>query len=718
MAMLRILSGDMSGQTVDLQGATIVVGRHPTCDIRVPDDTVSRRHAQIVADADGYVVEDLGSRNGTFLNGRKVTGPERLSHLDKISIFNTAVEFREDQINGASENAALQTIAFEGSVPPTVRGIGLFETIAEIDLTAPGVPPSIRESDVRLQAVLQITRYLRSTLEPDEVLSRIVECVTHIFPQYARSYLLRHDTASDQLTPVVIRYPEDEAGGPPTLRPVIRALARHVLAEGKALLSVGAADGDSAAETESVLSDDARSFMCAPLVGPSLKAAGILYIETSDTRRSFTLDDLEVFACVSILAGQAIEQAIWFGARYREVVETLEQQVRDRTESVRLLQDVAVIANESESVEQAFQIALGRVLRFRSWDIAHVVVRARGEQAAFIDAGIWSVEMGGRYRKLISAAARAVFRPGQGLIGRAVTTGKPEWAADLGADSTSLIGEPAAAYGMQAAAACPVLIGAEVVAVIIFLSAEPSERDEAFLEIMQHVGTQLGRVIERDRLQRQLVDAVWDQHRRLGQELHDTLGQALTGIGMFADSLAKRVARHDEPEAAQLAELVGMIQQAKSEVRQLSKGLYPVDVDARGLLTALDELALTTRERAQIRCTFRGDREIQIRDNEVATHLFRIAQEAVHNAVKHGRPSRISIALTRPRGRVTLAIRDDGSGVSVEPAPRSNGLGMRIMQYRANAIGASLSVEATKTAGTMVRCTLKREEEDAPTEHG
>jgi nitrate/nitrite-specific signal transduction histidine kinase len=65
-----------------------------------------------------------------------------------------------------------------------------------------------------------------------------------------------------------------------------------------------------------------------------------------------------------------------------------------------------------------------------------------------------------------------------------------------------------------------------------------------------------------------------------------------------------------------------------------------------------------------------------------------------------------------------LAIRDDGSGVSVAPVPRSNGLGMRIMQYRANAIGASLSVEATKTAGTMVRCTLKREEEDAPTEHG
>jgi signal transduction histidine kinase len=231
---------------------------------------------------------------------------------------------------------------------------------------------------------------------------------------------------------------------------------------------------------------------------------------------------------------------------------------------------------------------------------------------------------------------------------------------------------------------------------------------------MKHVGTQLGRVIERDRLQRQLVDAVWDQHRRFGQDLHDTLGQALTGIGMLADSLAKKQAARGDPEAAHLAELVGMILQAKTEVRQLSKGLYPVDVDAQGLLAALEELATATRQRSQIECTFKGDREIQIRDNEITTHLFRIAQEAVHNAVKHGMPKHISIALTKPRGRVMLVVRDDGSGVPAGPATRSGGLGMRIMQYRANAIGAQLAVEKPAAGGTLVRCTLKREESHAP----
>ena len=873
MALLKILTGDQSGRTVPLQGDTIVVGRHPACDIRVSDETVSRRHARITAEDNGYILEDLESRNGTYLNGQKVTSPMRLSHLDTISIFNTAVEFLDEAACGAADRAGAQTESLNGHLgsvsklpgyksvgsctgmsgigasgarqpgpsspgpsspgpkSPGPKAPGLFETIAEISLTAAGVPTARRDTDVKLQAVLEITQYLRSTLEPDEVLSRITECVTQIFPHYSRSYLLRYDAAADQLTPVVVKQPEDDGGGPPTLRPVIRALARQVLNEGKAVLSRGAPDD---ADETSVFSQGVRSFMCSPLVGPSMQAAGILYIETSDDRRLFSHDDLEVFACVSILAGQAIEQATWFGARYRAVVdnavdgiitisdqgtiesvnaavvklfgyakdellgrdvgllmtdgdrqkhgsslrqtlctglaqvvgaghevlarhkdatafpiylsigpfelggrqyytgiihdiserhraelalrrvnETLEQQVRDRTESIRLLQDVAVIANESESVEQAFQIVLARVLRFRNWDVAHVLMRSRTDPQTFIDAGIWTVDRGGRYRRLIAAAGKAVYRIGQGPIGRAIASAKPEWQASCSDDGASSLGTHPAACGLQAVIACPVVIGTEVAAVVEFFSASDVPPDETFLEIMKHMGTQLGRVIERDRLQRQLVDAVWDQHRLLGQELHDTLGQALTGIGMLADSLAKRLEAREQPEADKQAELVAMIQQAKSEVRQLAKGLYPVDVDAEGLSAALEELAQTTQQRTLVRCTFKGDRAIQIRDNEVATHLFRIAQEAVHNAVKHACPKRVSMALTKPRGRVTLSIRDDGTGIS-GTASRPAGLGMRIMQYRANVIGAHLSVETAGSGGTLIRCTLKREEEHAP----
>lgn len=840
MALLKILSGEYSGQTLTLASSSIVIGRHPGCDIRVADETVSRHHARIVVQPTGYFVEDLSSRNGTYLNGRRVTVPARLSHLDKIHIFNTTVEFVDDGREGPATEPRGRSTAIEERKRRETRPPDLYETIAEIDLTVPGAPASPIETDVKLQAVLQITRYLRSTLEPEEVLARIVECVTHIFPHFSRSYLLRHDPVGDQLVPVVVKQPEDDAGGPPTLRPIMRALARQVLSEGKAVLSVNAphfgsnGNGDSNGSSESVLDDETRSLMCAPLVGPTLKPAGVLYIETLDDRR-FSSNDLEVFACVAILAGQALEQATWFGARYRAVVdhavdgiitindkgvvesingavtrlfgyseeeligcdfellvpgggsdvrdsymaevlrngaaaiaevgrevlarrkdgttfpsylsigrfelsgrqyytgiihdiserhraeaalrqvnENLEHEVRERTEYIRLLQDIAVIANASESVEQAFRAALDRVLVFNPWNLAHVVVRSRSDAEAFVDAGIWTAERSGKYRKLMAACEKTVFRAGKGTIGRAIDAALPNWVVDLSCDADSPLSAHAAASGLKSAVACPVLIGSEVAAVVQFLSAESSPPDEMFLEVMKHVGTQLGRVIERDRLQRQLVDAVWDQHRRLGQELHDTLGQALTGIGMLADSLAKRLAARQDPETEKLSEVVSMIQQAKSEVRQLSKGLYPVDVDAQGLLSALEELAAATQQRSQIRCIFKGDRSVQLRDNEVATHLFRIAQEAVHNAVKHGNPRRIVIALGRRRGRVTLAIRDDGSGIAPRSTSRSAGLGMRIMHYRANAIGAELSVDSAARGGTQIRCTLKREEQHAP----
>src|SRR5262249_50430759 len=174
MAILKILSGERSGQTVDLRGDVVVLGRHPGCDIRVPDETVSRRHARIIVQGDGYFVEDLGSRNGTYLNGCPVTSPARLSHLDRISIFDTTIEFHDEGRNGTNDGAGDVTISIDGRGPVPPKHPGLYETKAEIDLTAPGVPHADSRSDVKLQAVLEITRYLRSTLEPDEVLSRIV----------------------------------------------------------------------------------------------------------------------------------------------------------------------------------------------------------------------------------------------------------------------------------------------------------------------------------------------------------------------------------------------------------------------------------------------------------------------------------------------------------------------------------------------------------------
>src|SRR5947208_1824244 len=160
MALLRVLSGEQSGDTLELAGNAVVIGRHPTCDIRITDDTVSRRHACILEQDDGYYVEDLGSRNGTYVNGRKLANSVRLSNLDKINIFDTTVEFRDDGENGRADSDGVKTVDISANRAAGAAAPALFETIAEIDLTSPGTSAGPLSTDVKLQAVLEITRYL------------------------------------------------------------------------------------------------------------------------------------------------------------------------------------------------------------------------------------------------------------------------------------------------------------------------------------------------------------------------------------------------------------------------------------------------------------------------------------------------------------------------------------------------------------------------------
>src|SRR5262249_40237438 len=153
MAILKILSGERSGQTVDLRGDVVVVGRHPGCDIRVPDETVSRRHARIISQRGGYYVEDLGSRNGTFLNGQPITSLTRLCHLDRINIFNTTVEYRDEGRNGARDDSGDMTITL--GAPLRSQHPGLHKTTAEIDLTAVAGLHRGSRRDVKLPAGLR-----------------------------------------------------------------------------------------------------------------------------------------------------------------------------------------------------------------------------------------------------------------------------------------------------------------------------------------------------------------------------------------------------------------------------------------------------------------------------------------------------------------------------------------------------------------------------------
>ena len=838
-AVLTILNGPQSGRKVLVHTNRLVVGRMPDCDIVLDAESISRRHACVFQGDDGFYLDDLNSRNGTFLNGQRVRAATKLQHGDKIRLFEVMLAF-------AQQDAALQTAAVRPSPDETAairiaregRNPALSETLAEIDLRKFEKLRRYTNAELSLKAVIEITRRLQTWIDVEEVLNRILESLFGIFSQLDRGCILLVGDNSDDLLPAAIRHRNDDDGGGParTMRPIRQSVARRVLEEGKAVLSVEPASDDQFTEQikddGSVFDLQNRSYMCAPLIGASGRSLGVIFVDTDESGELFSTDDLDVLACVAFLAGQAVEQATMQTKRYRAVVDTavdgivttndagiiesvnpallrllhyerneligrgigniipagtdagngsspsspftagraaesatqsdgrretvarrkdgttvpihlsvgrfqldgrehftgilhditeqkqaeeklkqwnelLERRVQVRTEHMRLLQDVAVIANEAESVGRAFHAALERVRAYLNWPIGHTYLRSPDDPERLVDTGVWSFDDPDRYVDLMHATRKHISEEGLRIVDRVFATGQPEWHTDISNDTDLLRREVLAAKGLKTVFVVPILMGTTVVGVFEFFASKVKQPEPVFLNLMKHVGTQLGRVVERQHLQKELIDAVWNQQRRFGQELHDTLGQQLTGIGMMAQSLARKLAAEKRPEAALVSEIAAMIQQAKQDGRQLAKGMFPVEVDAEGLRAALEELAETTRERYELDCRLKFDSRVDIRDNNTATHLFRIAQEAVTNAVKHSGASRLTILLGVEDSLPVLVVRDNGQGLSPPPHGESAGMGLRIMKYRANAIGAELTVQPADRGGTLVKCLVQ-----------
>jgi len=208
---------------------------------------------------------------------------------------------------------------------------------------------------------------------------------------------------------------------------------------------------------------------------------------------------------------------------------------------------------------------------------------------------------------------------------------------------------------------------------------------------------------ERMRLQREVLEIAASEQRRIGQDLHDGTGQELTGLAMMTERLAGELAAKKLPESKTAATIVDGLEEALSHVRALSKGLVPVEVDSEGLMIALSELASRTSDLHSVNCTFECDEPVSVLDNQTAMHLYRLSQEAVTNAIKHGRGRNIRISLTDDTEFLTLKVEDDGRGFERTDEP-SAGSGLRIMRYRAELIGATLSISRAQPHGTIVTC--------------
>jgi two-component system, LuxR family, sensor kinase FixL len=214
-------------------------------------------------------------------------------------------------------------------------------------------------------------------------------------------------------------------------------------------------------------------------------------------------------------------------------------------------------------------------------------------------------------------------------------------------------------------------------------------------------------ITDRKRLQKEILEISGREQQRIGQDLHDDLCQQLTAVTFLTEILEKKLSGKRSAEAADAREIHKLISAAIVQTRLLAKGLLPVELESHGLLSALDDMARNTEKLTKVACRVEGGKPpVQIRDGTVALHLYRIAQEALNNALKHARATQVVIKMTASGGQIHLAIADNGIGIP-EGIQRKDGLGLSIMNSRAETINGTLQIRRGDKGGTVITCSLR-----------
>ncbi len=211
---------------------------------------------------------------------------------------------------------------------------------------------------------------------------------------------------------------------------------------------------------------------------------------------------------------------------------------------------------------------------------------------------------------------------------------------------------------------------------------------------------------EQRRLERQVLEVSEREQLRLGQDLHDGLGQALAGIAYMLQSIPLETSK----QLGHLTRITELVNQSLTQTRELAKGFYPVELERHGLQLALQELATNVERTFKIDCRVASNKEINGIDKAVQIQLFRIIQEAIRNAVSHGEARNIRVKAVRDGNEITVLIKNDGRKFPIEKmrltVANSNGMGLKIMHYRARLIGATLEFAPGEKSGCIVRCTI------------
>jgi len=304
MALLQVVRGPNVGEIIRLESSKAVLGRHPQCDIVIDVGAVSRQHAQIVREGETFYVEDLHSRNGTYVNGELIQGRRRMLENDRLRICDVLLSFHEREPPRHEAEDVAETVVPPALMVDDPQGAGT-TIMTTLDVQSSRNLPAGAHAEAKLKALLEIARTLRSTLSLERVLTDVLESLFKIFLQADRGYVVLQ-LPDGQLVPMATKH--RRPGAEETIR-ISRTVVNKAMGSREAILSADAASDTRFDTSQSIADFRIRSMICAPLLRADGSPMGVIQIDTLDQRSRFTQDDLEVLASVAIQAATAVENA-------------------------------------------------------------------------------------------------------------------------------------------------------------------------------------------------------------------------------------------------------------------------------------------------------------------------------------------------------------------------------------------------------------------------
>ena len=307
MAVLRALHGPSAGQTYPLIGDSIVLGRHPECNIVLDAGAVSRQHARIVKAGDDYCVEDMHSRNGTYVNDERIEGRVKLAEGDELKICDLVFTFHLGVPGAAVPPRDLEATREAVVMVDDARLTGTSTIMSKLEVStgSSGLRVSVNP-EVKLRALLEIGRNLGGAVRLGEVLPKLLDNLFAIFIQADRGFIVLKDGPSGRLIPKAVKHRRE--GSTEAIR-ISRTILHGVVSSKEAILSADAATDERFEMSESIADFQIHSMMCAPLIGSGEEVLGVIQVDTRDQRRRFDRDDLDVLASVACQAAVAVENA-------------------------------------------------------------------------------------------------------------------------------------------------------------------------------------------------------------------------------------------------------------------------------------------------------------------------------------------------------------------------------------------------------------------------